>query len=61
MAFTEQQSALEKVKKLYGVTGYTEHTVHYRLVGFKKGSTKFFGIGDTWEQAFNALEAKVEK
>lgn len=61
MAFTQQQEALAKIQKLFGETAFTEDTMNYRLVGFKRGSTKLYCIGDTWEEAIGALGRKAGK
>lgn len=61
MAYTEQQRALDRVKKEHGPTGYTIHHLHYKLVGFGEGAGKVFALGNTWDEAIQRLARKAKK
>lgn len=61
MAMTDQQYALEKVRKQHGETAFTEHHLNYKLVGFRRGVERIWTIGDTWAQAIDSLERKVQR
>jgi len=55
MAYTRQEAALQTVRTIFGKSGWTEDTVNYRRVG----CLQFTAIGDTWNNAIEALKAKV--
>ncbi len=59
MAYSEQQTALQNVRTIFGKTGFTENTIHYRRVGCMVGRREVWAIGDTWNEAIEALKVKV--
>ena len=52
---TDQEKALKKAKRIYGNTAFTEHHMYYFRVGFRRSGKTFLAIGDSWEEAFEAL------
>ena len=56
---TDQQKALKRAHNLYGNSAFTEHTVNYVRVGFKREKKTYMAIGNTWGEAFKILEASL--
>jgi hypothetical protein len=52
---TPQEVALKQAKRIYGNTAFTEHHVHYFRLGFRRAGKTYLVIGDTWDEAFEAL------
>jgi hypothetical protein len=53
--------ALKSAKKAFGTTAFTEHHEAYMRVGYRKGNRIISAIGDTWEDALNALVLKSKE
>lgn len=61
MAWTEQERTLKQLQEKYGTTAFVEDRVNYKLVGFKRGAKKISAIGNTWQQAIEALGKKAQQ
>lgn len=60
MAYTEQQRALDRVKALFGRSGFTEDHRNYKRVGCRIGLRKIWADADTWENAIDQLVVKAD-
>lgn len=58
---TPQEEVLYQMRSTYGKTAYTEDTLRYKLVGFKRDEKKLFAIGNSWQQAIDGLEKRAAK
>lgn len=59
--YTAHEQALLKTRERFGTSAYCEDNLTYKLVGFGRGSKKEFAVGDTWDEAIQALEKKVNQ
>lgn len=61
MAFPDQISALNYLREKYGKTAFVEDHENYRRVGYKRGKKTISAIGQTWDEAVEALGKKGRK
>jgi hypothetical protein len=54
---TEQQKALNRARKEFGGTSFTEDHINYKRIGYKVNGRFVSQIGDTWDEVF----AKISK
>lgn len=59
MSWSPQQYALDRVQREFGDTSFTEDHEAYRRVGTRQDGRTLSAIGETWDQAIEALRAKV--
>jgi SLT domain-containing protein len=60
-SYPTQVSALNYVREKYGQTAFAVDHQNYRMVGYERGGKTISAVGQTWDEAIEALRKKRHK